>query len=344
MTMELGALRSMTLLAPMLLAWALAHANAQAGATPPTPELSEARQSAEPDASQTSLAHPPTTDEICRALELAAAENALPVEFFARVIWQESRFNASAVSSKGAEGIAQFMPRTADWHGLADPFNPIEALRHSAGYLRELRDRFGNLGLAAAAYNAGPGRVSAWLGSHRPLPGETRNYVATVTGWTADEWASGSPPQRAETTIPQGVPCARLANLILAPKQEAQRIATYIPRWGVQLAAHLSESKAWEIYRDRQRRFASLIGDRDPIVLHKEIPGMGRAKRYIITIASDDRAPLDKLCQSLIAVGATCDVLRNSFGQTNVRGARLPDESIARRPTGQDQPEQSAGD
>jgi hypothetical protein len=75
-----------------------------------------------------------------------------------------------------------------------------------------------------------------------------------------------------------------------------------------------------------------------------EIPGMGRAKRYIITIASDDRGPLDKLCQSLIAVGATCDVLRNSFGQTNVRGARLPAESIARRPTGQDQPEQSAGD
>ncbi len=178
------------------------------------------------------------------------------------------------------------------------------------------------------------------------MPGETRDYVATVTGWTADEWASGSPPQSAETTIPQGVPCAfrfidrgsrpdraagmgrakryiitRLANLILAPKQEAQRIATYVPRWGVQLAAHLSESKAWEIYRERQRRFASLIGDHDPIVLHKEIPGMGRAKRYIITIASDDRAPLDKVCERLIAVGATCDVLRNRFGQTDVRDA-----------------------
>jgi soluble lytic murein transglycosylase-like protein len=49
------------------------------------------------------------------------------------------------------------MPQTASWHGLADPFDPIEALRHSAVYLRELRDRFGNLGLAAAAYNAGPG-------------------------------------------------------------------------------------------------------------------------------------------------------------------------------------------
>ena len=54
-------------------------------------------------------------------------------------------------------------------------------------HLRELREQFGNLGLAAAAYNAGPGRVRAWLASHRPLPGETRNYVAMVTGWTADD-------------------------------------------------------------------------------------------------------------------------------------------------------------
>ena len=154
-------------------------------------------------------------------------------------------------------------------------------------------------------------RVSAWLTSHRTLPAETRNYVALVTGWTADEWASSSPPQKAETTIPQGVPCTRLANLILAPKQERRRIAAYIPRWGIQLAAHLSESTAWAIYRDRLKRFGPLIGDREPIVLHKEIPGMGRAKRYIITIADDDRRPLDKLCRKLIAADATCDVLRN---------------------------------
>ena len=104
-------------------------------------------------------AQPPTVDDICRALEEDAAENELPVEFFARVIWQESRFNARAVSRAGAQGIAQFMPRTADWRGLADPFDPIGALRHSASYLRDLRNRFGNLGLAAAGYNAGPGRV-----------------------------------------------------------------------------------------------------------------------------------------------------------------------------------------
>jgi hypothetical protein len=85
----------------------------------------------------------------------------------------------------------------------------------------------------------------------------------------------------------------------------------YIPCWGIQPAAHVSESTAWAIYRDRLKRWGSLIGDREPIVLHKEIPGMGRAKRYIITIADDDRVPLDKLCRKLIAADATCDVLRN---------------------------------
>jgi hypothetical protein len=257
----------------------------------------------------------PTADDICRALEEDAAENGLPVEFFARVIWQESRFNARAVSRAGAQGIAQFMPRTADWHGLGDPFDPIESLQHSASYLRDLRNKFGNLGLAAAGYNAGPGRVSAWLAGRRTLPSETRNYVAIVTGWTADEWASPSPPQTAETTIPQGLPCSRLANLILAPKEEAQRIAGYVPRWGAQLTSNWSESRAWATYRALQKQYASLIGDREPIVLHGRLPGMGAATRYIIRIGDDNRAYLEKFCAKLIAAGGACVVLRNSLGR-----------------------------
>ncbi|MGA9948068.1 MAG: lytic transglycosylase domain-containing protein, partial [Xanthobacteraceae bacterium] len=82
--------------------------------------------------------NPPTSEDICRAIEQDAAENQLPVEFFARVIWQESRFNAMAVSAKGAQGIAQFMPSTADYRGLVDPFDPIEALKNSASYLHDL--------------------------------------------------------------------------------------------------------------------------------------------------------------------------------------------------------------
>jgi soluble lytic murein transglycosylase-like protein len=261
---------------------------------------------------------PPTADDICRTIEQSAAENGLPVEFFARVIWQESRFNAFAVSNKGAQGIAQFMPRTADARGLFDPFDPIEALHHSAAYLHELMDQFGNLGLAAAGYNAGPGRVSAWLSGKRTLPGETRNYVAVITGWTVDEWASASPPAKAETTIPQGVPCTRLANLILAPKEKAQQIAAYVPRWGAQLTSNWSESRAWETYRTLQRQYASLIGDREPIVLRGRLPGMGAVSRTIIRIGDDSRAPLDALCNKLIAAGGACVVLRNQFGRAKI--------------------------
>jgi hypothetical protein len=257
---------------------------------------------------------PPTSDDICRAVEQDAAENGLPVEFFARVIWQESRFNAQAVSAKGAQGIAQFMPGTAGYRGLIDPFDPIEALKNSASYLHDLKTQFGNLGLAAAAYNAGPGRVSAFLASKRPLPSETRNYVAIITGWTADDWASPSPPQTAETTIPQGVPCTRLANLILAPKAEQQRIASYVPRWGMQLTANWSENKAWATYRAVQKQYASLIGDREPIVLRSRGIGFGSATRYNIRIADDDRGYLQKFCNKLIAAGGACVVLRNDRG------------------------------
>src|SRR5246127_2076113 len=274
---------------------------------PPAPNASTPQN-------QVAAPHPPTPDDICRALEQDAAENEIPVEFFARVIWQESRFNARAVSNKGAQGIAQFMPATADYRGLVDPFDPIEALQNSARYLRDLKARFGNLGLAAAAYNAGPGRVSAWLTSHRPLPDETRNYVAIITGWTADEWASANPPKTSETTIPQGVPCTRLANLILAPKEEAQRMAAYVPRWGMQLTANWSESKAWATYRTIQKQYAALIGDREPIVIRSRGIGLGTAMRYNIRIADDDRTYLEKFCQRMIAAGGACVVLRNDRG------------------------------
>ena len=83
-------------------------ANAQSPENPPVTQSQPApSDNAAPNT-------PPTADDICRAIEADAAANGLPVEFFARVIWQESRFNAQAVSPKGAQGIAQFMPQTAN--------------------------------------------------------------------------------------------------------------------------------------------------------------------------------------------------------------------------------------
>jgi len=257
----------------------------------------------------------PTAEDICRAVEADAADNDLPVEFFARVIWQESRFNARAVSPKGALGIAQFMPQTAEFRGVADPFDPIDALKHSASYLHDLHAQFGNLGLAAAAYNAGPGRVAAWLSNKRSLPSETRNYVAIVTGSRADEWASASPPKNSQTTLPAGIPCTRLANLILGhappPKAEQPRKAVDVPRWGMQLTAGFTESQAWALYRPIEKQYAGFFAGREPIVVAKRNMNFNNAMRYNIRISDDNRAYLETLCAKLTKAGGACVVLLN---------------------------------
>src|SRR5216683_2965342 len=100
---------------------------------------------------------------LCRMIEGAAASHRVPVDFFTRLIWQESSFRPGVISGAGAQGVAQFMPGTAAERGLADPFDPEQAIPKSAELLADLRTRFGNLGLAAAAYNGGPARVEAWL-------------------------------------------------------------------------------------------------------------------------------------------------------------------------------------
>ena len=99
-------------------------------------------------------------DSVCLMIDAAGRAHDLPLEFFARVIWQESRFRPDTVGpprrdGQRAQGIAQFMPSTAAERGLLDPFDPVQALPKAAQFLRELKDQFGNLGLAAAAYNAG---------------------------------------------------------------------------------------------------------------------------------------------------------------------------------------------
>src|SRR5258708_1419942 len=114
-----------------------------------------------------------TREAMCLMIESAARANGLPLEFFARVIWQESRFQSDAVgpvtrSGQRAQGIAQFMPGTASERRLLDPFDPVQALPKSAEFLSELRSQFGNLGLAAAAYNAGPRRGQEWRPASRP--------------------------------------------------------------------------------------------------------------------------------------------------------------------------------
>ena len=276
------------------------------------PCRSDASTAKESDAA--SKARRASADDICRALAQAAVDNELPVEFFTRLIWQESRFDPTAVSSKGALGIAQFMPRTASQRGLADPLEPLQALRKSASYLRELRTTFrGNLGLAAAAYNAGPGRVEAWLAGRRTLPGETQAYVRIVTGHAAGAWASQQPPQFAASDIPKGTNCVEVASLITTPSKRPP-VATTSPAWGpwgVQLAGNWSEGKVLASYEQLRRTYHSVLSDKLPLVLQARVGGKRIASKHILRVSESSRAGADALCAKLRAAGGACIVLRN---------------------------------
>jgi hypothetical protein len=159
-----------------------------------------------PIASEASADQPLSVDDLCTALFTSAQDNGLPVQFFANLIWQESRLQNHTVSSAGALGIAQFMPEVAVENGLENPFDPLQAIPASARLLRELREQLGNLGLAAAAYNAGPHRVSDWLARGKALPLETLNYVLRVTGRSAEQWRT-TPPADTALTFAQHLPC-----------------------------------------------------------------------------------------------------------------------------------------
>lgn len=124
----------------------------------------------------------------------AAQRFGLPEEWIYAVMRTESAGRINAVSSAGAMGLMQLMPGT--WarqrtrFGLgSDPFDPRDNIMAGTSYLREMYDRYGTSGFLAA-YNAGPGRYEDWRDRGRPLPAETRNYVAKISSMLQ----SGSAP------------------------------------------------------------------------------------------------------------------------------------------------------
>ncbi|MBS0534821.1 MAG: transglycosylase SLT domain-containing protein [Proteobacteria bacterium] len=161
-------------------------------------------------------------EEVCNALAQAAQRNDVPAPFLIRLLFQESKFRPEVVSAAGAQGIAQFMPGTADEMGVDNPYDPLQAIPASARMLGNLVRQFGNLGLAAAAYNAGPKRVADWLAAKgkSKLPDETQGYVKTITGNAVENWSAASARHPAQK-IQQAAPCQSAAGLLAANGPDA---------------------------------------------------------------------------------------------------------------------------
>jgi len=281
-------------------------------------------------------------DSICLILESAAAANALPLEFFARVIWQESRFRPNAQgpitrSGHRAQGIAQFMPYTADERGLLDPFNPVAALPKAAEFLRELRAEFGNIGLAAAAYNAGPGRVRGILNGHSTLPAETRHYVQSITGRSFEEWATLG-REGGKDAIAKPTSCLQLAALLkeqpsffIGELERHVREGNLRP-WGVQLSAGFSRERVLAAYARIERQFRTLLEGRDPTIIRTTLRSRGTGGFYQARVGADTRAEANKLCADLSKRGGACMVLRNLRGSVEAKPARGHDAYFTEHP------------
>ena len=153
--------------------------------------------------------------EICDSVARSAHSNDLPLPFLIRLLFQESGFKPDVVSRAGAQGIAQFMPETAATVGLTNPFDPIQAIAASARLLGDLVRRFGNLGLAAAAYNAGPRRIQDWLDKKGKLPDETQHYVKIITGRPAETWKDRVKAKLA-AMLPREAPCQEAVMVMVA--------------------------------------------------------------------------------------------------------------------------------
>ena len=264
----------------------------------------------------TALADPPdrakpvTVGRVCDLIEREADRHGVPRDFLARLIWKESRFDPNAVSPVGAEGIAQFMPGTAALRGLDDPFDIDKAIHASAKYLAELKTDFGNLGLAAAAYNAGENRVTRWLDSGGFLPIETENYVLDIMGEPVDSFSDRSHAGTVQPLDPKAVfrvACRRL------PALEATVVAmatVTVKPWGIQVAGNFRRDAAIRQWQRLSKRYSALLGDYDPVVSRVR-SARGRRGLYAVRIGVDSRENADTICQKLRGAGGSCVVVRN---------------------------------
>lgn len=171
---------------------------ALATATAPHPVLATAATAPLPAHGPASLGGAPTPYD--GLIAAAAARHGLDPALLKGLIRAESNFNPTATSPAGAVGLAQLMPGTAAALGVADPTDPAQSIDGGARYLRQQLDAFGgDVTLALAAYNAGPGAVRRYGGV--PPYAETQAYVQRVQAYAAEYRVPATAPVAAPSPV-----------------------------------------------------------------------------------------------------------------------------------------------
>ena len=250
--------------------------------------------------------------DTCQAIASQSRQHGLDPGFFARLIWQESRFDPNALSHADARGIAQFIDSTAALRGLRDPLNPAQALEYSAQYLGELTRRYGNHGLAAVAYNGGERRANGLVAGTGGLARETVNYVQIITGLTAETWRDAPPEAhdfRLSATRPFAAACEDMAQGRAFTRFKKPEPS--LPAWGVQLSFGTSPDAAATKYAAATRACAAGVRGEKVDYVHVRNRVSGRKGFYMARIGRDARDAADRLCNALRRQGCTCAVYRN---------------------------------
>ncbi|MDA9789794.1 lytic transglycosylase domain-containing protein, partial [Amylibacter sp.] len=252
--------------------------------------------------------------DTCQALRDVSRTHGLDAGFFTRLIWQESRFDPNALSPAGAQGIAQFMPQTAKLRGLSASYNPALALDHSAQYLAELTRRFGNVGLAAVAYNGGETRAQNFVAKTNGLAQETIDYVQIITGQTAEDWRDTTPKTLNLALDP--TKSFMQSCLILAKKRRVSKLKSLnpkpkLPLWGIQMATGSTRAKAKARYTRNARDCRTVIDGRKPNYIKKSPQVAGRKDYYVARLGAKSRGTAQKLCNRLRKFNCVCVVYKN---------------------------------
>lgn len=248
--------------------------------------------------------------DICQAIQATARAHGLDAPFFTRLLWQESRFDPNALSPASAMGIAQFIRSTADRRGLKDPYNPAEAIAHSAAYLGELQRRYGNQGLAAVAYNGGEWRADSFL-RQGPLKRETTNYVRIITGLSAETWRDAAPETHDLRLDPQRPFLPACRDLAEGRAKSPAKLVSALKPWGVQLAFGNSQKQAKARYWARTQRCSRVVGKESVDIIRVPNRVRGRPSYFMARIGRNSRSSADRLCQRARRAGCPCAVYRN---------------------------------